>query len=401
MEERGLTMITSVWKLRPTSMWRISELENWLSDMAKEGLLLYKMGLQFGKFKRGEAQDLLYRIDISNEVDPSNKDLLKYEQAGWKYVTSYNKFHVYASPKNSNTTPFPINRTKQLATIKQKKKFSLMSFAFSLLIIILNIWLLLDSDSLGIPIILQLIEGYSSFHPFLIVPFVLNGYLDVVKYRLMSKYQKQLVNNSAKDHHVEWQWHLPKRIWGLIGYTTIVIGSFLVIILPLIKIDFKTLPVDDTQPYIIRLHTIEHPETLAYSKIPSEDYRYEDSLFTSGSIFASNFYEVREGFDYYNPTYLIKDEEILPLILSRAYELRFSFLAEPLLQDLIKDTTHYDDETKLQEISHKHFDFLYVLQENNYVKIYAAKDSIVTYIYYNGNQNTDVLIEKLASKFQE
>lgn len=394
-------MITSVWKLRPTSMWRISELENWLSDMAKEGLLLYKMGLQFGKFKRGEAQDLFYRIVISNEEDLTDEELQKYELAGWKYVTSYNKFHVYASPKNNNATPFPINRTKQLATIKQKKMFSLMSFAFSLLIIIINIWLQFYSYSSGIPVIIPLIEGYSNFHPFFIIPFVLNGYLDIVKYRLMSKYQKQLLDNSAMDDYVEWQWHLPKRRWGFIVYTIIVIGSLFVIILPLLKMESKTLPVDDTQLYIVRLHTIEKPETLKYSKIPSEDYRFEKTISSSGSIFAPDYYDVREGFDYNKPTYLIKNEDILPSIYSSVYELRFSFLAKPLLQDLIKDTTRYDDQTKLQEISHKQFELLYILEEEGYVKIYAMKDSIVNYTLYIGNLDSDILIEKLASKFQE
>ena len=396
-----LLMITSVWKLRPTSMWRISVIENWLSDMAKEGLHFYKMGVQFGKFKRGEAQDLLYRIELSKEEAPSDEDLVKYELTGWKYVTSFNEFHIYSSPKNSQTEPFPINHVKQLAVIRQKKKSSLLSCSFSLLLIIANVWLQIYSFSSGKPVILQLVEGYSSFHPLLIIPFVINGYLDVLKYRLMSKYQNQLLDNSAKENHVEWQWHLPKRIWGFIVYDIIIVGSLLLLLLPLLKMESKTLPAEDTQPYIVRLHMIEHPEILKLSNVPSEDYTFENSLSSDWSIFAPKYYYVREGFDY-NPTSYINDDLIrLPRIYSSVYELRFSSIAGPLLHDLIKDTSRFENLTNLQEISHKQFDLLYVLEHDDYVKIYASKDSIVTYIFYNGNQNTDILIEKLASKFNE
>lgn len=390
-------MITTVWKLRPTSIWKISEIENWLSDMAKEGFHLYKMGIQFGKFKRGEAQDLLYRIDIADEKDLTDEDILTFERSGWKHITSFNKFHIYASPNKNNIAPFPINREKQLAVIKQKKINHLLSLSFSLLIIILNIWLQFYAYSSGMPVILPLIEGYSSFHPLFIVPFVLNSYSDVVRFRLMSKYQKQLIDDAAMNDYAEWQLLMPRRIFGLIWYTIIIIGTMLIILLPLLKMESKTLPAEDTQPYIVRLHSIEHPETPKYSKIPSEEYTYESSVFTSGSIFAPKYYEVYESFATYENVH----SNTLPSISSNVYELSFSFLVEPLLQEIIKDTSRFDDQTKLQKISHKQFDFLYVLEQDSYVRIYAAKDSIVTYVMHSGNPKTDTLIEQLASKFNE
>jgi len=389
-------MITTVWKLRPMSIWKIPEIENWLSDMAKEGLHLYKMGVQFGKFKRGEAQDLLYRIDIADEEEPSNEDILTFEHAGWKHVTSFNKFHIYASPNKSNIALFPINREKQLAVIKKKKINNLLSLSFSLLIIILNIWLQFYAYSSGIPVILPLIEGYSSFHPLFIVPFVLNSYSDVVKYKLMTKYQKQLLDDSAMNDYAEWQLLMPRRIFGLIWYTIIIVGTMFIIFLPFLKMESKTLPAEDTQPYVVRLHTIEHPEKLKLSNASSEKYTYEYSMTSSWSIFAPKYYDVSEEFVTSN-----LDLNTMPGIYSKVYELSFSFLAEPLLHDLIKDTSSFENPTDLKEVSHKQFNLLYVLEQDNYVKIYAAQDSIVTYVIHFGDPNTDTLIEELASKFNE
>ena len=69
----GYLRLTSVWKFRPVHSWAIGELESWMSEMAKEGLHFYKMGLHFGKFKRGEPLDLEYRKRHAMEI-PTNTE---------------------------------------------------------------------------------------------------------------------------------------------------------------------------------------------------------------------------------------------------------------------------------------------------------------------------------------
>ncbi len=383
-------MITSVWKLRPTNMWKIPEIEQWLSDMAKEGLHLHKMGMQFGKFKRGEAQDLLYRIDISNDAAPSEEDLKKYKLAGWKYATKFNDFHIYVARENKQPQPFPINYEKQLAVIKKKKIYNLLSLSVSLLLIIISIWVI-NAYASDIPVILRMIEGDPNFQPLLITPFILNSFSDVVQFTLMSKYQKQLLDDSTTHPYVEWRWHIPRRIFGFILYPTIVLGAILIPALQIWKMDYTTLSIEETQSYVVRLPSIEQPEGL---KISNESYDY--TVTSYWSILATKYYDVNEGFYTYGSDLITK-----PRIYSKVFELRFSFLAEPLLLDLIKDTSSFENPMKLKEMSHKQFDLLYVLEQHNYVKIYAAKDSIVTYVIHFGNPNTDILIEELASKFNE
>ena len=273
-----------------------------------------------------------------------------------------------------------------------------MVYSLFFIFLIGTIWIQFLAYSKGIPVILKIVEGigYNSFHPLLIMPFIIYLYLDVSKYRLISNYQKQLVDNSAKNYHVEWKWHLPKRIWGSMIHTIIIVGSFLIVILPIFQTKYKTLSVEDSQPYVVRLHTVTHPEKLKLSNIASEDYTYNYTVTSNRSIFAPKYYDVFEGF----VTYTV-DSNTMPRIYSKVYDLSFSFLAEPLLLDLIKDTSSFENPTKLQEVSHKQFDLLYVLEKEDYVKIYAAKDSIVTYVIHFGDPNTDTLIEELASKFNE
>ena len=120
----GYLMLTSVWKFRPVHSWAIGELESWMSEMAKEGLHFYKMGSHFGKFKKGEPQELEYRIDFINEKKPSDtsdknepsyEQIQAYRQLGWDYVTSYDKFHVYSSPKKRHAMEIPTNTEKHLS----------------------------------------------------------------------------------------------------------------------------------------------------------------------------------------------------------------------------------------------------------------------------------------------
>ena len=58
-------MTKLVRKIKPADFWRIGEHESWFSDMAKEGLHFHSMGMYFARFKKGEPQEMEYRIEVT------------------------------------------------------------------------------------------------------------------------------------------------------------------------------------------------------------------------------------------------------------------------------------------------------------------------------------------------
>ena len=66
-------MTSIVRKLRPSNYWRIGEHESWFSDMSLQGLHLHKMGTTFAHFKKGEPQQMEYRIEVTKNKNISDE----------------------------------------------------------------------------------------------------------------------------------------------------------------------------------------------------------------------------------------------------------------------------------------------------------------------------------------
>ena len=89
----------------PASIYDVSAVETWLSDLAKRGLLLDYMGETYGGFIRAEPRDCLYRLEPQalREYKPAGEKLEAYEAAGWEFVcaSSGDDFFIYRSTRDN------------------------------------------------------------------------------------------------------------------------------------------------------------------------------------------------------------------------------------------------------------------------------------------------------------
>ena len=107
------------WFLVPCPDYDVEGTECWLTDLAREGLLLKKDGLFAGVavFERAVPQRVQYRLEAAQkdtgllgdgyEPDPEQVELCA--QYGWEYVARRGEFYIYRShdpaARELNTDP--------------------------------------------------------------------------------------------------------------------------------------------------------------------------------------------------------------------------------------------------------------------------------------------------------
>jgi len=95
-----------IYRLPPCPDHEIAKVESWLTDMAKEGLILEKDTPFFGfyGFYRAAPQSFRYRLEPAVMVqkildmdpgEPLPDAQALYQEMGWEYVTRYGEFHIY------------------------------------------------------------------------------------------------------------------------------------------------------------------------------------------------------------------------------------------------------------------------------------------------------------------
>ena len=104
MEERKEPKL--VHRLIPCPQYDVSGMECWLSDMAKQGLILQKDGFFAGvaTFEKVSPQSVKYRLQpaqkstsmwADNNGDPDEEVVELSKEYGWEYVAKRGEFHIY------------------------------------------------------------------------------------------------------------------------------------------------------------------------------------------------------------------------------------------------------------------------------------------------------------------
>ena len=97
-----------VHRLIPCPPYDVSEMECWLSDMAKQGYILQKDGLFVGiaTFEKSSPQIITYRLQpaekstsmwAGNGGDPDEEAIELSKEYGWEYVAKRGEFHIYCT----------------------------------------------------------------------------------------------------------------------------------------------------------------------------------------------------------------------------------------------------------------------------------------------------------------
>ena len=104
MEERKEPKL--VHRVIPCPEYEVASMEQWLSDMAEQGLLLQKDGFFFGiaTFEKKVPQYVKYRVLPANKNasfwsndngEPDEEEVELSRQFGWEYVVKRGEFYIY------------------------------------------------------------------------------------------------------------------------------------------------------------------------------------------------------------------------------------------------------------------------------------------------------------------
>lgn len=86
-----------LWKINPVPIFDIDGLSHWLSDMARQGFHLVKLGQSSSRFRRGSPEaGIRYGLEAAGFYDIDRDRNAIYQEMGWTYVTTLpNLYYVY------------------------------------------------------------------------------------------------------------------------------------------------------------------------------------------------------------------------------------------------------------------------------------------------------------------
>ncbi len=388
-------MTKIVYKVRPADYWRIGEHESWFSAMSLKGLHLCKMGTYFAHFKKGDSKRMEYQIEVTKNKRISDEQIDMYKESGWKYVTSYQYFHVFASPQESNAPKLHTNPTEQSYTLHHLSNKLLLSLIVTSLVFALIVGMLAAMWFLdGIPI-LRLVEGYVIQQTIISLIVLYHVYYLTRAMLGIQALRKSLKAGQSIHHHAPWKKKLQKNT----AVSIIFLFSATLPFLQLIKSETSTLPEDDSNLPLVRLADIEQNPMLVRNEDYMEDGKdWANRYSYNWSIFAPVQYESDENGLIAEMKWLDESDTYSPSISSEVYYLRFKALAEPLVSDLIKWHSYGDETAPFVEKKHPDFDRLIIQEEAEKKQLFASKGKVVMYVRYYGYAEIDVLIENVKQK---
>lgn len=122
-------------------------IEEHFEDMAMDGWVLEEVGKFTVKYRRSQPMNLSFTADVYPELkffkDSDNKDVERYikksEDSGWKYIGSYNNLQIFYSEKEEDLIPIQNDHKEKLEIIQRSLPVNLISLAFSILLLYLNL----------------------------------------------------------------------------------------------------------------------------------------------------------------------------------------------------------------------------------------------------------------------
>ncbi|MBD8035869.1 DUF2812 domain-containing protein [Solibacillus sp. A46] len=385
-------------KIRPSEYWRIGEHESYFSDMSLMGLHLHKIGTHFIHFKKGEPNRIEYRMEVTKKKSISYEQIDLYEENGWEHVTSYQYFHVFSSPEESNAPEIHTDPAEQAYTLQQLSKILLVNLIAMSLIVPLSIGLLSATWFLDGTPVLRLVEGRMIQQSIMGIILLYYVYYSIGAARAIRSLKRDLKEGKAINHHAPWQNSLHKNSVLPFIFFGVALVSTILPVMQLIKMDTYTLPQEDIGLPIVRLADIEQNPLLKRDEYYIDEVDWANRYSTNWGIFAPVQYEVDESGIVEDKVWLDDGSTYSPTITSKVYKLTFQSLVEPLISDLIKWHSYEKEMDLYIERKHATLDKLMVYEENGMKKIVAAKGDVVMYVRYIGYAEFDLIIENIAQK---
>ena len=136
-----------VWKIPPCPVYDVEGMESWLSDMARQGLLLCKDGFfaGFATFERKEPCEMRYRLEPAQRrlnfwsdkgVEPDEEAEELNASYGWEYIASRGQFYIYQTrePGTRELNTDPAVLALALDSVRKRERGSFFSLLFWLIV---------------------------------------------------------------------------------------------------------------------------------------------------------------------------------------------------------------------------------------------------------------------------
>lgn len=380
-------------RLIPVNIFDTVAMEQWLSQMADEGLILDSFTGKKAKFKDECCQKLKYRLilkEVEDEVVPSTV-IEPFEEKGWNFVAVLQKtFYVFSnSDEYPNPIPYSKEEERRLYEELEKKKHNSMWLAGAGVIFFLGaqlaiLYMSFDDYILGS----EEYRGYA-----FIIAMIIYTMQSIREYRSYVLIKKKL---EGMDSGVEEDSpYIPTTKW-IRAETVLNFFAFAVLFIPIITEGVRLYNYDKVDSAKISVPfsyvTLEEIET----EKPEMEYWNEGTYIdTRTSLLAPIQYEIEE---YGRTNYVLngKMQRGDAHIRLTYIELRYEALANGLLQKMMRlyHTTKFEEEDL-------DVDQVWIGESVGDTKIYLQKDNRILEVMYWGERDILSHLNEFSLMVQE
>lgn len=384
-----------VFRQIPVNIYDASQLENYLSYMAEQGLFLKKV-FGFGIFERGIEEKTKYHIEPLDEINGSSdkEKLTQFEEAGWEYICNIADTFYILKAKSEDAKELSIEPDVLkicLNKAKKKSRNALLSVLFYFLF--LMAFIAYDGFLFEFPGYFAInYNGISFILIWIFFTFVaIRAYNNFKNIRYCLKFGFDF----SQKHTYPTQY---RRLFVTATYILLWIFMISVYIYSHITRWEKPLTEYQGKHPGISLTTIETSPNLhiyEYEGDVKRDFRTNNIQYRWTEL-APEIYEVEESGN-------IEGADESMELDTEYYTLRFQFLVDPFINDYMKykKSFYYSKEIEWQSIENTKFEQAYYGHSGNYQAFFASVDNKVICVQYYGDEKVSDFGDKNLSRFSD
>lgn len=366
-------MCKKVRKFLGLNLYDIGYRESYFKDMAKQGLILKKMGRFFATFEKGEPTETEYRIKVlaGEEKEKGTADyywpdgVSEIASLGWINVGICGTYYVFRCVDVEKFKEPPFDNTEHYKISNRRR-----SFFFWLLTTIISLGML-AVQLFGVHILYE--RTVTVLMWALVVMLAWCAYKDISALKLFRQYKKE----HYIEHDKDWEKiRRTKRASNAVISLILLAGVFVILYLPFPD---KTYNLNENfyiDAPVLRLSDIDNEQAR-----PTE----EDYLRVTSSVFAPFRYELCE-----------RDLNTGNKLEVKYYRLSFNFLSKGLKEEFtafwggLNDYDNHSDE----------FEYINVGKLGGSVA-YIEYGNVVIFVKYQGKQSEEKFISAIEQAFGE
>jgi len=387
-------------KFRLDDRYAIWRNEQWYADMARAGLHLVDFQHNKAVFEQSPAANTRYQVAyIADHLDM--KTHLAYHRAGWTPVARLKDIQVFSAAEDAVIEPVERDMEELANDLRRRNKGYLLTLVaaclgwlFFLTIMVSHYWLTggLFLDGMGRDKLITDGIVVCSF-----------GYamgLSIRSYRSFRIMRSALVDGTPYPVRPSWRWVRVWRTFPLIAL--IAIFCMFILAWPNVVNRSETLALDEADPALplIRLAEIEQNADFAPSPGTINDGTdWSNHLMGRSSLLVPIQYSLIEKGDGASEQERAEGVSYKPVLLVDYYDMRLPRTASGMVKDLIARDTRWGGEAIVRKADG--LDLLYVAEQEEVKRLYAARGDQVVAVLYDGRQSVDVIIPLLVKKLGE